>query len=37
MNSTEEISKILVQLGDALMISIIVLFIGFFITKEKKF
>ena len=36
MNSTEEISKILVQPGDALMISIIVLFIGFFITKNIK-
>lgn len=36
MNSTEEFSKILVQPGDALMISIIVLFIGFFITKNIK-
>ncbi len=37
MNSTEEISKILVQPGYVLTLSIIVLFIGFFITKNIKF
>ena len=37
MNSTEEISKILVQPGYVLTLSIIVLFIGMYINKKIKF
>ena len=37
MNSTEEISKILVQPGYVLTLSIIVLFIGMYINKKVKF
>jgi len=36
MNSAEEISKILVQPGDVLMLSIIVLFIGMYINKKIR-
>jgi len=36
MNSGEEISKILVQPGDVLMLSIVVLFIGFYLNRKIK-
>ena len=36
MNDGEEISKILVQPGDVLMLSIVVLFIGFYLNRKIK-